>query len=175
MKAGLIGQLNGISANIAGGPMYKYTLTSGHARIIKSICHAVTLTTGADAAWTKFRVFGFRVIILAEVSAYSAYAPVNCSLVAPYSSSPCLNPATPAPTVSTTPDSSEPRISGKCSWMPLLPSRMSASQGPTPAAYTRIRSCPSAGSGGGNSSYSITLGGPNCRTRAAFICPPKYL
>ncbi len=49
----------------------------------------------------KLKVFGFCVIILAEASAYSAYAPMNCSLVAPYTSSPCLNPATLAPTVST--------------------------------------------------------------------------
>ena len=45
----------------------------------------------------KFRVFGFCAIILAKGSAYSAYAPVNCSFVAPYTSSPSLNPETSAP------------------------------------------------------------------------------
>lgn len=35
-------------------------------------------------------VFGFCAIILAEGNAYSAYAPVSCSCVAPYASSPAL-------------------------------------------------------------------------------------
>jgi len=34
-KAGLIGQLYGISANIAGGPMDKYGLPGGYVRIIE--------------------------------------------------------------------------------------------------------------------------------------------
>jgi hypothetical protein len=35
MKAGLIGQLYGISANIAGAPVDKYGLTSGYVRVIE--------------------------------------------------------------------------------------------------------------------------------------------
>jgi hypothetical protein len=54
----------------------------------------------------KFRVFGFCAIIVAEGNPYSAYAPVSCSFVAPYTSSPALNPETPAPVASMMPDSS---------------------------------------------------------------------
>ena len=93
----------------------------------------------------KFRVFGFGAIILAKGSAYSAYAPVNCSLVAPYTSSPRVNPGTLAPTALTMPDNSEPRIRGRGSGMPLLPSRMSASQGPTPRCLYADRQLPSGG------------------------------
>ncbi len=116
----------------------------------------------------KFKVFGFCAILVAEASAYSAYAPVNCSFVAPYTSSPSLNPETCAPIASTIPDSSEPRIRGK-GWSSILPSRMRASQFPTPAPFTRTRSCPAAGSGRGKSSFVITFGGPKCRMRATFI------
>jgi hypothetical protein len=54
----------------------------------------------------KFRIFGFCAIILAEGNAYSAYAPVSCSFVTPYTSSPALNAETAAPVASTMPDSS---------------------------------------------------------------------
>src|SRR5262249_40542978 len=127
-----------------------------------------TVTTGAEAASMKFRGFGFCAIFLAKGSAYSAYAPLNWSFVAPYTSSPSLNPETSAPIDSTIPDNSEPRIRGK-GWSSILPSRIRASQLPTPAAFTRTNSCPAAGSGRGRSSFVITLGGPNRRTRAAFI------
>src|SRR3954462_8927500 len=94
----------------------------------------------------KVSVFGFRAIILASGTAYSAYAPLHCSLVAPYTWSPTSNPGTP--------------------------SRMRASQFPTPAAFTRTSTCPAPVSGRGRSSVVITLGGPNRRIRTAFICPP---
>jgi hypothetical protein len=119
----------------------------------------------------KFRDFGFCAIRPAKGSAYSAYAPLNCSFVAPYTSSPGLSPETSAPIASTTPDRSEPRMTGK-GWSSTLPSRMRASQGPTPAAFTRTRSCPAAGSDLGRSSIVIALGGPKRRTLAAYICPP---
>src|SRR5262249_28334264 len=79
----------------------------------KSICQAVTVTIGAEAASMKLKVLGFCAIILAEGGAYSACAPLNCSFVAPYTSSPSLNPETSVPIASTIPDSSEPRIRGK--------------------------------------------------------------
>src|SRR5262249_14189736 len=132
---------------------------------------AVTVTIGAEAASIKFKLLGFCAILPAEGSAYSAYAPLNCSFVAPYTSSSSLNPETSAPNASTIPDSSEPRILGK-GWSLTLPSRISASQLPTPAAFTRTSSCPAAGWGRGRSSFMITFGGPNRRTRAAFICSP---
>src|SRR5215813_2147424 len=139
----------------------------------KSICQAVTVTTGAEAALMKFKVLGFCAIILAKGSAYSAYAPLNCSFVAPYTSSPTLNPETSDPIASTIPDSSEPRIIGK-GWSSTLPSRMRASQLPTPAALTRTRSCSAPAFGRGTSSFVITAGGPNRRTRAAFINHPFF-
>src|SRR4051794_28372033 len=63
-------------------------------------------------------------------------------------------------------------MSGKGS-LGILPSRTSASQLPTPAAFTRTSSCPAAGSGRGKSSFVITFGGPNRRIRTVFICPPQ--
>jgi hypothetical protein len=75
----------------------------------------------------KFRVLGFCAIILAKASAYSAYAPLNCSFVAPYTSPPTLNPETSDPIASTIPDSSEPRIIGK-GWSSTLPSRREAGE-----------------------------------------------
>jgi hypothetical protein len=48
-----------------------------------SICQAVTVTIGVDAASMKLKVFGFGAILLADGAAYSAYAPPNCSFVAP--------------------------------------------------------------------------------------------
>jgi hypothetical protein len=49
----------------------------------KSICHAVTATTGTEAASMKFKVFGFGAIIPAIGTAYSAWPPLNCGLVEP--------------------------------------------------------------------------------------------
>ncbi len=72
MKAGLISQLYSIGANVAGGSVHEYGLAGAHRRVIKSICHAATLTTGADATSMKFKAFGFCAIILAEARAYSA-------------------------------------------------------------------------------------------------------
>src|SRR5436309_2801834 len=53
-----------------------------------------------------------------------------------------------------------------------LPARMRASQFPPPAAFTRTSTCPAPASGRGRSSVVISLGGPNRRIRAAFMCPP---
>src|ERR1044072_55032 len=129
---------------------------------------------GAEAASTKFKDFGLCEIILAEARAYSAYAPENCSFVAPYTSSPGLNPETWGPIASTIPDSSAPRMRGK-GWSLILPSRMRASQLPTPAAFTRTNSCPDVGCGRGTSSFVITFGGPYRRIRAAFISFLTYV
>jgi hypothetical protein len=45
------------------------------------ICQAVTVTMGTDAAAMKLKVFGCGAIILADGTAYSVYAPLNCSFV----------------------------------------------------------------------------------------------
>jgi hypothetical protein len=69
MKASSAGQLYRVIANVARGPMDEYGLPGGllgHNRR--------TDTTGAEAAFMKFRVLGFCAIILAKASAYSAYA-----------------------------------------------------------------------------------------------------
>jgi len=83
MKASLAGQLYGISANIARGPVDQHSLPGSRIGISKSICQAVTATIGTDAASMKLRCFGFGAILPANGSAYSAYAPLHCSFVAP--------------------------------------------------------------------------------------------
>src|SRR5215470_988640 len=61
---------------------------------------------------------------------------------------------------SKTPDRSDPSVSGGRGLTLVLPSRMRAPQGPTPAAMTRTSSSPAAGTGRGVSSTTITSGGP---------------
>src|SRR5262245_38388165 len=77
-----------------------------------------------------------------------------------------------APGSSTTPDKSEPSVSGGGGLTLLLPSRMSASHGPTPEAATLIRSSPAAGAGRGTSSTTTTSGAPERWIRAAFMFAP---
>jgi hypothetical protein len=69
-------------------------------------------------------------------------------------------PVTPGPTFSTRPDKSEPSVSGGCGLTLLLPSRMIASQGATPAAITRTRISLGPGDGIGTSSTTTTSGAP---------------
>jgi hypothetical protein len=70
----------------------------------------------------------------ASASANSAYAPTKRSFVTPKIASPGAKSSTSSPTSTTTPDRSAPSVTGKVSASPLLPSRTSTSQGPTPAA-----------------------------------------
>src|SRR6516162_1690713 len=107
--------------------------------------------------------------MLAWATAYCAFAPQNCGLVTPKISSPFLNPLALGPASSTTPDKSEPSVSGGVGLTLLLPSRMSASHGPTPEAATLIRSSPAAGAGRGTSSTTTTSGAPKRWIRAAFM------
>src|SRR5947207_12961784 len=99
-----------------------------------TICHAVTATTGTDAACVWLRLFGFGAIMAAFASAYSAYAPVKRSLVTPKTSSPTLNCSTPGPMESITPERSEPNTKGRAGGGAHLPLRIEASDGPIPAA-----------------------------------------
>src|SRR5258705_2467996 len=108
-------------------------------------------------------------IIVALATAYSAYAPVKLSLVTPNTSSPILNLSTPGPIACTTPDKSDPRVSGSGCGRMLLPLRIQASQGPTPAAFTCTTTSPPPGSGLGTSSMEMASGGPKLCTRTAFI------
>src|SRR6516162_3428527 len=111
--------------------------------------------------------------MLAWATAYCAFAPQNCGLVTPKISSPFLNPLALGPASSTTPDKSEPSVSGGVGLTLLLPSRMSASHGPTPEAATLIRSSPAAGAGRGTSSTTTTSGAPKRWIRAAFMFEPS--
>jgi hypothetical protein len=79
------------------------------------------------------------------------------------------------PVSSTTPDKSEPSVSGRGGLTLLLPSRMSASHGPTPEAATLIRSSPAAGAGRGTSSTTTTSGAPKRWIRAAFMFKPSLI
>src|SRR5713101_8412580 len=60
-------------------------------------------------------------------------------------------------------------MSGSGDFTALFPSRINASQFPTPAAAARTNISPSPGTGRGSSSMTITLGGPNLRILAALI------
>src|ERR1700722_13461454 len=117
----------------------------------KSICQAVTATTGADAASTKFSFAGLHASIAAGAAANSAYPDGNASFAPPYTSSPGLNTDISLPTASTTPAKSEPRITGKDGLVTLWPSRISASHGPTPAALIATRTSRGPGAGRGMS------------------------
>src|SRR6516162_3777715 len=68
-------------------------------------------------------------------------------LVAPKTSAPTANPSVFGPSFSTTPDISDPSVSGYVCGKSLLPVLTNASQGPTPAAETRTRTSRSPGSG----------------------------
>src|SRR5215469_11138574 len=93
-------------------------------------------------------------------------------LVAPKTSAPTANPSVFGPSFSTTPDISDPSVSGYVCGKSLLPVRTNASQGPTPAAETRTRTSRSPGSGKSISSMTITSGGPGLWTRAARMHRP---
>jgi hypothetical protein len=114
MKASLAGQLHGVSANVACGPMDEYGLPGSRVGILEKHLPSRDSYDWSRSCFDEVQgFFGFCAIILAEGSAYSAYAPLNCSFVAPYTSSPSLNPETSGPIASTIPDNLEPRISGK--------------------------------------------------------------
>src|SRR5205085_6622137 len=84
---------------------------------------------------------------------------------------------TPNPTASTTPDKSDPSVSGGCGATLLLPSRIRASQGPTPVAATFTSTSPDPGTGTATSSTTITSGPPKLWIRAAFMlsAPAQYV
>src|SRR2546428_436703 len=68
--------------------------------------------TGADAASSALSPAGLSASMPASQLAYSAWAPTNCGLVTPYTTSPLRNSVTLAPTRSTLPARSEPSVSG---------------------------------------------------------------
>src|SRR5512132_1606173 len=68
---------------------------------------------------------------------------------------------------------SDPGMSGSGCGRALLPSRIQASHGPTPAASTRTSTWPRPGSGFGMSASFSTLGAPNSETTTAFMVPSR--
>src|SRR5512132_3122567 len=67
---------------------------------------------------------------------------------------------------------SDPGMSGSGCGRALLPSRIQASHGPTPAALTRTSTWSRRGWGSGTSASFSTLGAPNSETTTAFTMPP---
>ena len=112
-------------------------------------------TTGTEAASRCVKRRGFAASIPASATAYSALAPVKRAFVTPKTSSPGRNAETPGPTLSTTPDRSDPSVSGSGCGSALLPSLTHASHGPTPDARTRTSTWSVPGSDTATSSYSI--------------------
>src|SRR5271165_2101047 len=94
---------------------------------------------------------------------------MKCGLVTPNTASPGATWATPGPIAATTPARSEPSVSGNGWGRALLPARIQASHGPTPAALTRTSACPAPGEGGGKSSSVMTSGAPKRCTRHALL------
>src|ERR1043166_3629059 len=137
----------------------------------KTICQAVHATTGTDAASTNPRRSGIFASLVADATAYSAYPPVNRAFVAPNTASPGWNCETPAPTCSTSPDTSDPSVSGSGWGRTLRPDLTSASHGPTPAAFTRSNTSPSPGAGRGTSSTTSASTSPKWCTRIACMFP----
>src|SRR5262249_24103080 len=83
--------------------------------------------------------------------------------------SPGANSPTPDPTASTTPEMSDPRVSGRGCGSTLRPARIRPSHGPTPAALTRTRISPSSGLGTSMRRSSIASGGPDRWIRPRVI------
>src|SRR5262249_1884431 len=100
-----------------------------------------------SAGFDEAKSTGLRARRDASASANSAYAPTKRSFVTPKTASPGSKSSTPSPTSTTTPERSAPSVTGKVTASPLLPSRISASQGPTPAAPTLTRTSPLRGVG----------------------------
>src|SRR5437763_1487379 len=67
------------------------------------------------------------------------------------------------------PDRSDPSVSGRGCGRALLPARIQASQGPTPAALTRTRTSPPPGDGTSICSSVMTSDGPKRLTREAVM------
>jgi hypothetical protein len=112
MEADLLRQLHGERADVARTPVDKHGLPRSYLRIVEEYLPSRDGSNWNGSRLDKIQGLRFWAIRRAEGSAYSAYPPVKCSFVAPYTSSPVLNPDTPAPIALTIPESSEPKMSG---------------------------------------------------------------
>jgi hypothetical protein len=107
MKTGfLAGQLHGVGANIARGAVDEYGLPGGYPAIIEEHLPSRDSYNRGRNSFDEVQSLWFLRHHFGRSTAYSAYAPVSRSLVAPYTSSPGLNPETSGPIASTIPDSS---------------------------------------------------------------------
>src|SRR3982751_4625876 len=80
-------QLYGVSANVAGVPVDEYALPGDYVGVIEEHLAGRDGHDRSRGRLDQVQSRWFSAIILAEGSAYSAYAPLNCSFVAPYTSS----------------------------------------------------------------------------------------
>ena len=108
---------------------------------------------------------GLRATCAAGTAAYSAYAPTALgNPTRPKTSSPTAKPSTPGPTASTTPEMSQPRMTGGSTPRLFISPplrRVFQSTGLIPAASTRTSSSPSPASGRGTSSKRSSSGSPH--------------
>ncbi|MNV65982.1 hypothetical protein D3C71_1587070 [compost metagenome] len=95
-------------------PAWMKTFWPGFRRAVSTnACHAVSATSGSEAASTMLRLLGFRATEVALTAMNSANVPMRSSSGRAYTSSPGLNWLTPTPTRSTVPATSLPRTSGR--------------------------------------------------------------
>ena len=145
--AGLPGELHRVSADVAGGTVDQHPLARSDAGVLEQHLPGgdrdhrhgggVDMVQGRGLRRDPPRL-GQSVL---GIGASEAAVGDPIDLVAG------PEPATPGPTASTTPDRSEPRVSGSGCGRTLLPALIQPSQGPTPAAATRTSTSPSPGAG----------------------------
>src|ERR1035437_7468174 len=140
---------------------------------------AVRAAIGRAAACSKPMLVGLGATAPADTATRSARPP---SPTVPKTSSPTWKPVTFAPTASTTPATSEPRITGRRGLRSPRPiigratygsrCRKGRSYGLRPTARPRTRICPSPATGGSTSVDSKPSGPPYRRkTRARILSP----
>ncbi|MNC01084.1 hypothetical protein D3C75_484260 [compost metagenome] len=136
-----------------------------------SVCHAVSATSGSEAASTMLRLRGLGATEPALTAMNSANVPMRSSSGRAYTSSPGLNWETPAPTRSTVPARSLPRISGRRYGRTALnsPRRIFVSSALTLAACTRMSTSPSRSGGVGTSPMRPVSFLPYRSMRKAFM------
>src|SRR6266542_1494420 len=139
-----------------------------------AMTRAVTPATGIAAAPACSSDAGLRAIVPSDIVTNSASVPSPRYPLPtePNTSSPTDQAFTPAPTASTVPEPSMPGTRGnRCSIRSFrYPWTTALSKGFSPAAATRTRTCPSAGSGTGSS--WMDPGCPRSPMAKAFMSAP---
>src|ERR1700749_3067658 len=135
----------------------------------RTAAHAVNPATGSAPATSHGTAAGLGVRCDASTTAYCAWlARVSTQ---PITSSPTATVVTSGPACSTIPARSEPSPEGNVAGQreAPTPSRIFASPGLIPAAFTRPRTCAGPGTGCGTSATFRTPTGPYPSNRTAFI------